>query len=147
MSSKGIENEPNKVQVITAGGVGRRKPRIAQQAEIVTPPPHLELEEHHEEDEEAVEEPAVVHSAEIHPYKDDPMAQAVATDPLPSHPSMQQRSSTSSELVWLVACFLGIMASFVCYGLLLEYTTSGGRQLHELSFLFVTSGTILCAVR
>jgi len=31
------------------------------------------------------------------------------------------------------------MVSFVAYGLLLEYTTSGGRKLHELSFLFVTS--------
>jgi hypothetical protein len=40
----------------------------------------------------------------------------------------------------LTVCFLGIMASFVCYGLLLEYTTSGDRELHELSFLFVTSG-------
>jgi UDP-galactose transporter B1 len=46
----------------------------------------------------------------------------------------------SHELVWLSICFLGIMASFVCYGLLLEYATSGGRKLHELSFLFVTSG-------
>jgi UDP-galactose transporter B1 len=44
------------------------------------------------------------------------------------------------DLIWLAACFVGIMASFVCYGLVLEYTTSGGRQLHELSFLFVTSG-------
>ena len=48
--------------------------------------------------------------------------------------------SKSAELVWLLICFLGIMASFVCYGLLLEYATSGGRKLHELSFLFVTSG-------
>jgi UDP-galactose transporter B1 len=32
------------------------------------------------------------------------------------------------------------MGSFVIYGLLLEFTTSGGRKLHELSFLFVTSG-------
>jgi hypothetical protein len=46
----------------------------------------------------------------------------------------------SSDVIWLVVCFFGIMASFVCYGLLLEYTTSGGRKLHELSFLFVTSG-------
>lgn len=46
----------------------------------------------------------------------------------------------SSDVIWLVICFFGIMASFVCYGLLLEYTTSGGRKLHELSFLFVTSG-------
>ena len=48
-------------------------------------------------------------------------------------------SSTTTETIWLVVCFLGIMASFVIYGLLLEYTTSGGRHLHELSFLFVTS--------
>jgi hypothetical protein len=46
----------------------------------------------------------------------------------------------TSDIVWLVICFFGIMASFVCYGLLLEYTTSGGRKLHELSFLFITSG-------
>ena len=48
--------------------------------------------------------------------------------------------SQKSELFWLFLCFMGIMASFVCYGVLLEYTTSGGRKLHELSFLFVTSG-------
>lgn len=48
--------------------------------------------------------------------------------------------SRNSELFWLLMCFMGIMASFVCYGILLEYTTSGGRKLHELSFLFVTSG-------
>jgi len=48
-------------------------------------------------------------------------------------------SSKSSDLFWLFLCFIGIMFSFVCYGLLLEYTTSGGRKLHELSFLFVTS--------
>ena len=49
-------------------------------------------------------------------------------------------SGGASDLVWLIICFIGIMASFVCYGLLLEYTTSGGRKLHELSFLFITSG-------
>uniref|UniRef100_A0A7S2S6P9 Sugar phosphate transporter domain-containing protein n=1 Tax=Eucampia antarctica TaxID=49252 RepID=A0A7S2S6P9_9STRA len=47
--------------------------------------------------------------------------------------------SQMSEVVWLGLCFFGIMVSFVCYGLLLEYTTSGDRKLHELSFLFVTS--------
>lgn len=47
--------------------------------------------------------------------------------------------SKASDLIWLIVCFLGIMGSFVVYGLLLEYTTSGGRKLHELSFLFVTS--------
>jgi UAA transporter family len=49
-------------------------------------------------------------------------------------------SSAKSELLWLLICFFGIMGSFVIYGLLMEYTTSGGRKLHELSFLFVTSG-------
>ena len=57
---------------------------------------------------------------------------------LPPHP--KQESAQQHQVFWLVVCFLGIMASFVCYGLLLEYTTSGGRKLHELSFLFVTSG-------
>eukprot|EP00585_Thalassiosira_rotula_P004582 CAMPEP_0196133798 /NCGR_PEP_ID=MMETSP0910-20130528/2864_1 /TAXON_ID=49265 /ORGANISM="Thalassiosira rotula, Strain GSO102" /LENGTH=476 /DNA_ID=CAMNT_0041393549 /DNA_START=134 /DNA_END=1564 /DNA_ORIENTATION=- len=47
--------------------------------------------------------------------------------------------SKSSEYFWLAFCFFGIMGSFVCYGLLLEFATSGGKHLHELSFLFVTS--------
>jgi UDP-galactose transporter B1 len=51
----------------------------------------------------------------------------------------EESSKPYHELVWLLICFLGIMFSFVGYGLLLEYTTSGGRKLHELSFLFVTS--------
>lgn len=50
------------------------------------------------------------------------------------------QTTKSTELFWLLLCFAGIMASFVVYGVLLEYTTSGGRKLHELSFLFVTSG-------
>lgn len=74
-------------------------------------------------------------------------------DPLMRSPSVksvvqiddlyQQHDDTdnkSHDLFWLFLCFMGIMASFVCYGLLLEYATSGGRKLHELSFLFVTSG-------
>lgn len=52
----------------------------------------------------------------------------------------QSEQSKNNDLIWLFLCFIGIMASFVCYGLLMEYTTSGGRELHELSFLFVTSG-------
>lgn len=59
---------------------------------------------------------------------------------LPPMKSSAGSGSGSSDVLWLVVCFFGIMASFVCYGLLLEYTTSGGRKLHELSFLFVTSG-------
>mmetsp|Transcript_29831 Transcript_29831/g.54803 ORF Transcript_29831/g.54803 Transcript_29831/m.54803 type:complete len:484 (-) Transcript_29831:348-1799(-) len=51
----------------------------------------------------------------------------------------QLEKSKSSEYFWLAFCFFGIMGSFVCYGLLLEFATSGGKHLHELSFLFVTS--------
>lgn len=51
----------------------------------------------------------------------------------------ESRTDKYHDLIWLTFCFFGIMMSFVAYGLLLEYTTSGGRKLHELSFLFVTS--------
>lgn len=57
-------------------------------------------------------------------------------------PSYHQDDSTLNsrgKIIWLAICFFGIMLSFVGYGLLLEYATSGGRKLHELSFLFVTS--------
>lgn len=57
----------------------------------------------------------------------------------PFHSNKAETASSKTELIWLLVCFLGIMGSFVVYGLLLEYTTSGGRKLHELSFLFVTS--------
>jgi hypothetical protein len=50
-----------------------------------------------------------------------------------------EKKSKTTETLWLAFCFFGIMGSFVCYGLLLEYATSGGKHLHELSFLFVTS--------
>jgi UAA transporter family len=64
----------------------------------------------------------------------------LVSHPLPEpEPSSTSSYSKQTEIIWLTICFLGIMASFVCYGLLLEYTTSGGRKLHELSFLFVTS--------
>jgi hypothetical protein len=51
----------------------------------------------------------------------------------------RQQQSKASDILWLAVCFFGIMGSFVAYGLLLEYATSGGKRLHELSFLFVTS--------
>jgi hypothetical protein len=35
------------------------------------------------------------------------------------------------DLMWLAICFFGIMISFVAYGILLEYATSGERRLHE----------------
>lgn len=39
--------------------------------------------------------------------------------------------SRAHNIMWLLICFLGIMASFVSYGIVLEYATSGGRKLHE----------------
>jgi len=51
----------------------------------------------------------------------------------------EESAGPANNLLWLVVCFFGIMGSFIAYGILLEYTTSGGRKLHELSFLFVTS--------
>lgn len=41
--------------------------------------------------------------------------------------------------LWLGACFLGIMASFIVYGIVMEYATSGDRKLHEMSMIFLTS--------
>ncbi len=52
--------------------------------------------------------------------------------------------NNKSTIMWICICFFGIMFSFVAYGLLLEYATSGGRKLHELSFLFVTSLLYTC---
>lgn len=72
--------------------------------------------------------------------KQDPLHKSVDTVQIEDLYQQEPESSKSHELFWLSLCFIGIMASFVCYGLLLEYTTSGGRKLHELSFLFVTSG-------
>ena len=82
----------------------------------------------------------VANTGEIKSYADN-----VNTDPPPILSEIDPeddptKSSKTNDVIWLLLCFLGIMASFVCYGLLLEYTTSGGRKLHELSFLFVTSG-------
>lgn len=64
----------------------------------------------------------------------------VQIEDLYKQPPQEPEDVKTNDLFWLFLCFIGIMASFVCYGLLLEYTTSGGRKLHELSFLFVTSG-------
>jgi len=63
-----------------------------------------------------------------------------------AHQSFDNDDSLNSQgkVIWLAICFFGIMMSFVGYGLLLEYATSGGRELHELSFLFVTSLLYTC---
>lgn len=50
----------------------------------------------------------------------------------------------SAGRLWLGLCFVGIVASFVVYGIVIEYATSGGRELHELSLVFVTS--LMCSM-
>lgn len=39
---------------------------------------------------------------------------------------------------WLAFCTAGMICTLTMYGIVLEYVTSGGRHLHELSFIFVT---------
>ena len=39
----------------------------------------------------------------------------------------------------LAISFFGIMFSFILYGIAMEYATTGGRKLHELSLILVTS--------
>jgi UDP-galactose transporter B1 len=145
----------NPVKVITAGGAANnssksssRKPlaqTVQNELDFAT-----KLEMEHADDDSSNNDP--LHSRHA-AYHDDPLQ---PTSPYSDHPSRMKQGppdhhhhSTHSEishdksskldLIWLIVCFFGIMASFVCYGLLMEYTTSGGRELHELSFLFVTS--------
>lgn len=40
---------------------------------------------------------------------------------------------------WLAVCAIGMISSLTLYGLAMEYATSGGRHLHEISFVFVTT--------
>eukprot|EP01036_Dinobryon_divergens_P027464 gene27464-36241_t len=40
---------------------------------------------------------------------------------------------------WLLFCVVGMVTSLTLYGVVLEYVTSGGRKLHEWSFVFVTT--------
>mmetsp|Transcript_30718 Transcript_30718/g.51408 ORF Transcript_30718/g.51408 Transcript_30718/m.51408 type:complete len:391 (+) Transcript_30718:104-1276(+) len=40
---------------------------------------------------------------------------------------------------WLAFCVIGMVSSLTLYGIALEYATSGGRKLHEWSFVFVTT--------
>lgn len=40
---------------------------------------------------------------------------------------------------WLAFCVIGMVSSLTAYGIVLEYVTTGGRKLHEISFVFVTT--------
>eukprot|EP00968_Pinguiococcus_pyrenoidosus_P028061 scaffold7624_cov248-Pinguiococcus_pyrenoidosus.AAC.3 len=39
---------------------------------------------------------------------------------------------------WLYTCVCGTIVNFTLYGIIMEYATSDGRKLHELSLIFVT---------
>lgn len=135
------------VKVITAGGAANsskpRKPLAQTVQNELDFAKRLEIE-HSESAEDGHVDP-------LHPprtaYHDDPQhheshySDNINAKASPEHPEMHHdpHSNHAPDVIWLAVCFFGIMASFVCYGLLLEYTTSGGRELHELSFLFVTS--------
>lgn len=146
-----MENDRNKVVVLTAGGAAGTNAAAKKRGKRVPSPPKAEVAqnvafheplqlEYEDDGEDLVQDPLRQHA----PYKDvqegSPRKQAGSTPAL-SDPSQFDAvgNKRSSEILWLVICFFGIMASFVFYGLLMEYTTSGGRKLHELSFLFVTS--------
>ena len=45
---------------------------------------------------------------------------------------------------WLFFCAAGTILTLGLYGLVLEYATSGGRQLHEVSFVLVTTSIYTC---
>lgn len=140
--------------VLTAGGAGKsgraRQATVAVAAAAASPSrkqQNVMLDEKHDNDKEFKQSPANTHqpSAETSMQDKAQGEQSTTIDSLYNVPEMpvaldNQENSIASRNLWLFSCFFGIMVSFVAYGLLLEYATSGGRKLHELSFLFVTSG-------
>mmetsp|Transcript_30415 Transcript_30415/g.61914 ORF Transcript_30415/g.61914 Transcript_30415/m.61914 type:complete len:460 (+) Transcript_30415:58-1437(+) len=53
-----------------------------------------------------------------------------------AHGGMEEQQASP---FWLATCFFSLMGSGVLFGMIMEYATSGGRKLHELSYIFVTS--------
>ncbi|KAK7249448.1 UDP-galactose transmembrane transporter [Aureococcus anophagefferens] len=53
----------------------------------------------------------------------------------------EQLTPADGRKYWvrLAISFFGIMFSFILYGIAMEYATTGGRKLHELSLILVTS--------
>lgn len=134
--------------VTSAHAHSRPPPTQVQNPTTRDPPPPESLILEMEETEDDAVASTDVHdnpyakAQSVSPFRDIPLSASTAAraDESSFHAGHLLEHSKSHELFWLTVCFLGIMASFVCYGLLLEYTTSGDRELHELSFLFVTSG-------
>lgn len=65
------------------------------------------------------------------------MTGAVAKNEKSSHDSHHEDKNPG--LAWLLFCAVGMISSLTMYGIVLEYATSGGRKLHEISFVFVTT--------
>lgn len=134
--------------VLTAGGASAKskpkssKPNLSVTVDIETPKMHA--------DDQALVTHAHEESSEMDRRRLLKIQEAsVKIDDLYKSPrivveEVEARENKSTEYFWLAFCFFGIMGSFVAYGLLLEYATTGGKRLHELSFLFVTSLLYTC---
>lgn len=68
---------------------------------------------------------------EIGQSHDEDMSTAAAAVDSENKESSSSLPPWLHDFIWLMICFAGIMASFVAYGILLEFATSGGRRLHE----------------
>lgn len=155
LNEQAIMTDVNKVQVLTAGGASRIPPATTTSASSWQKPAVHEAQNKGGDEklmtleyEEQSEEATTQYSAEIQKpgsdnrrvtYADDPTKAALASADRHMSGAAEADGGSTSDLLWLLICFLGIMASFVAYGLLLENATSGGNKLHELSFLLVTS--------
>ena len=53
--------------------------------------------------------------------------------------NLEEHGSEREYYSWLAFCTLGMVSSLTMYGICLEYATSGGRKMHEVSFVFVTT--------
>eukprot|EP01038_Epipyxis_sp_PR26KG_P009742 gene9742-13108_t len=56
----------------------------------------------------------------------------------PSHDD-HNNGEKHAGYAWLAVCVVGMVSTLTMYGIVLEYVTSDGRKLHELSFVFVTT--------
>ncbi len=56
-----------------------------------------------------------------------------------SSSNLEEHGSEREYYTWLAFCTVGMVSSLTMYGICLEYATSGGRKMHEVSFVFVTT--------
>ena len=60
------------------------------------------------------------------------------------HTNDYEEKRPENYYLWLAFCTVGMVSSLTIYGIALEYATSGGRKLHEISFVFVTTTIYAC---